>query len=280
VTGEGRISGRVSMLAVHGEGERIYAASANGGVWYSGDGGVHWRALEGEAATPLPAGVQRPAHRNACGAIAVRFGSGSTAEEVFVGTGEAWHDPAVPLDRRSDAAPGQPLGGIGILVGSHDPSAGTISWTREAANLLGSGVYGLALEPGGSRVVAATSVGLFERPASNAEASWNRVSGAPLATLDVDCTDVLWTPAAASVPPRLWVWVERGASTGLWVHATDSPDADWQRIETPGTTTRRSGAVAVLRPPGGHHAARCRECPCPNGAQHGARRCRALPRRY
>jgi hypothetical protein len=36
--GATRVTGRISMLAVHEDGERVYAASANGGVWYSGDG--------------------------------------------------------------------------------------------------------------------------------------------------------------------------------------------------------------------------------------------------
>ena len=33
-------AGRINVLAVHPDGERVYAASANGGVWYSGDGGA------------------------------------------------------------------------------------------------------------------------------------------------------------------------------------------------------------------------------------------------
>src|SRR5262245_32804785 len=40
--GDPRITGRINALAVHPDGERIYAASANGGVWYSGDGGANW----------------------------------------------------------------------------------------------------------------------------------------------------------------------------------------------------------------------------------------------
>ncbi len=85
--GSPRISGRVNALAVHPDGERLYAASANGGVWYSGDGGAHWRSLAGLAATAT-AGIVRPSHRNSCHAIAVQFGGSEASDEVWVGTGE------------------------------------------------------------------------------------------------------------------------------------------------------------------------------------------------
>ena len=38
--GDTRIAGRINMLAVHPDGDRLYAAAANGGVWYSGDAAV------------------------------------------------------------------------------------------------------------------------------------------------------------------------------------------------------------------------------------------------
>ena len=45
------------ILAVHLDGERVYAASANGGVWYSGDAGMNWRSLDGLADTPGAAAI-------------------------------------------------------------------------------------------------------------------------------------------------------------------------------------------------------------------------------
>jgi hypothetical protein len=59
--GATRVTGRISMLAVHEDGERVYAASANGGVWYSGDAGMNWRSLDGLADTPGAAAIDRPA---------------------------------------------------------------------------------------------------------------------------------------------------------------------------------------------------------------------------
>jgi hypothetical protein len=244
VVGASRITGRVTMLAVHPDGQRVYAASANGGVWYSGDGGAQWHALDGLGATPGPAAIDRPAHRHACGAIAVNFGSGTGTDTVFVGTGEPWHAEGVAAARRTDGQPGQPFGGVGILVGTHDPTSGSTTWLREAANLVGSGVYRLALQPGGSRIVAATTAGLFERPASQAETAWTRMAGDPFATLEVDCSDVLWTAGAGATPPRLWVWVSRGAQAGLWMSPTDAAAA-WQRLETPGATARRAVLAAA-----------------------------------
>ncbi len=240
VRGAGRVAGRVNALAVQEDGERVYAASANGGVWYSGDGGAHWRALNDMEPTPAPGTIDRPAHALACGAIAVRFGSAAAPDTLIVGTGEPRHSYDSAVARQRDGAPGRPFGGVGMLIGTHDPASGSTSWTREAANLLGAGVYRIALEPGGTRIVAATSVGLYERPASGAEAAWTRVAGAPFATLDAACTDVLWTAGDGTVPPRLWTWVESGERAGLWMRASDDASASWQRIETPGATARRA----------------------------------------
>ncbi|MFT3666672.1 M12 family metallopeptidase [Piscinibacter sp.] len=244
VLGAGRISGAVNALAVHPDGERLYAATANGGVWYSGDGGASWRSLDAFEPTPAPQTIDRPASRFACGAIAVDFGTAS--DSVYVGTGEPWHDPAAPRAQHIGAAPGQPIGGVGIFVGTHTLASGSLTWTHEAAGLLGASVYRFALEPGtGTRVVAATSSGLYERPSTDAAAAWQRVAGAPFDTLDAICTDLLWTPAIGTLPKRWWVWVESGASTGLWMRASNAAGADWRRIAAPGALARRAVLAAA-----------------------------------
>ena len=246
--GATRVTGRISMLAVHEDGERVYAASANGGVWYSGDAGANWRSLDGLADTPGAAAIDRPAHRLACGAIAVRFGSGGAPDTVIVGTGEPWHAEGVPADQRTHAQPGQPFGGVGILIGTHQPGPpgpGSVTWVREAANLVGHGVYRIALQPGGTRIVAATTAGLFEQPALDAGTAWKPLVGAPFDELDADCSDVLWTAAAGGLPLRLWVWVARGANAGLWVAASNVATPEWRRIETPGSAARRAVLAAA-----------------------------------
>jgi len=211
--GRTRVTGRVNMLAVHPAGERVYAASGNGGVWHSGDGGRRWKSLGGFAATPAPGTINRPAQRNACGAIAVDWDAAG-GEVVYVGTGENTHG--------ADAQPGHSLGGIGILRAVKPAeSVEDDPWKREAPNLLGAGVYRIALQPGGSGVVAATTVGLFERPAGAvAETAWTKLDASPFNSFGGRCTDVLWTRGTAGRPERLWVWIEsNGDNAGLWVRA-------------------------------------------------------------
>ncbi|MDB5752850.1 MAG: hypothetical protein JWP65_3271 [Ramlibacter sp.] len=220
VIGSTRIAGRVNMLAVHPAGERVYAASANGGVWHSADGGLHWRTLGGLAATPSPASINRPAQRNACGSIAVDWNAAG-GELVYVGTGETTHG--------RDAQPGHSLGGIGILRAQAPAAAASDDpWTREGDTLLGHGVCRIALQPGGSGVVAATTTGLFERQGTG---SWQRLGADPFGSLDAKCSDVLWTAGDGARPERLWVWVEDGGNTGLWVR--DGNAGPFQRLLQP-----------------------------------------------
>lgn len=233
VIGSSRIAGRVNMLAVHPDGQRVYAASANGGVWHSADGGLHWRSLGGLAATPSPGSINRPAQRNACGAIAVDWNAAG-GEVVYVGTGETTH--------AFDAQPGHSIGGIGILravtpaaAPSDDP------WTREADVLLGQGVCRIALQPGGSGVVAATTTGLFERQGGG---GWQRLAVDPFGSLEDKCSDVLWTAGDGARPQRLWVWVQDGGNTGLWVR--DGNAGSFQRLLQPKSPASATLTEAVL----------------------------------
>jgi hypothetical protein len=242
--GEPRIAGRVNAIAVDGGGQRLYAASANGGVWYSSDGGAHWRSLGGFAPTAA-AEVNRPAHRNACGAIRVVFGATEADDEVYVGTGET----AFPVAGMSpDAQPGTSLGGIGILF-AHGPAAAASDnpWQREAKNLLGRGVNRIAVSPDGATVVAATTIGLLQRPTPAApDADWTRVAGAPFGDLTAECTDVLWTSGMGARPERLWVWVRSGDNAGLWVRPAGA--TNFTNIATPGALRRRA-VLAAATPP-------------------------------
>ena len=240
--GRPRVSGRVRALAVEPDGERVYAAAANGGIWYSADAGSSWRSIGGFAATDAN-DVERPAHRHACGAILVRFDQGGdeSLDEVFVGTGEI--TPTI------GARPGGKYGGVGILVAtgpaaSADPDPWTIEWDE----LTGDGVYRLAAEPApGTRMVAATSIGLFERPAAPGPGvDWERVAGDPFESLEAVCTDVLWTVGDGVRPARLWVWIQTGDDAGLWVRAEG--ETDFAKLSTPGAYERRS-VLAAADPP-------------------------------
>ena len=249
-SGKPRVTGRINALAVHANGERLYAASRKGGVWYSGNGGALWRSLGGLAATDT-AGINRPAHRNACHAIAVSWGVDEVGDEVWVGTGD--------VSSKIDGQPGHSVGGIGILhaVGPATPSGLPDPWKREANNLIGRGVYQIALEPGGTGVIAATPEGLFKRPPNGGEnVPWVRIAAAPFDTLSARCSDLLWSAADASGPVRLWVWVAEGSNAGLWWRDTGvSPLGPFKKVPLGGQYAGR------IRLPDGPRRARCRYAP-------------------
>lgn len=244
------VTGRVNALAVSDDGLRVYVASANGGVWYSDNGGDRWHSLGGLASTQF-AGIKRPAHRNACGAVCVTFGADLGADVVFVGTGEPQGDPAG----------GQPWlaeGGVGILVADRTLTlAAADPWTIEATNLAHGAIYRVARDPAGGadpRTLAATRKGLWQRPTDPAQRhTWVRPAGAPFATFDGTCTDVLWTASQGTAPARLWVWVQSGdaAMFGLWVRET--ADGDFVRVATnaasPLTFGGGRGTLAAATPP-------------------------------
>lgn len=242
--GAPRVAGRVNALAISDDGLRVYAASANGGVWFSGDAGGSWRALGGfvgQARTEL----DRPAHRHATGTIAVRPGGTLATDDVFVGTGEPYHFPLGMVTAQA----GLTRGGVGILVGhgpANDP-ADNNPWVREAPNLAEDAVSKIALQPGaGAGVVAATTKGLFERPIpAGLNVNWNPVSGTPFNSVTTNCSDVLWTPAIGATPERLWVWVQDGLNAGLWVR--DAGSTNFRNVATPGFANTR-GALAASTP--------------------------------
>ena len=193
----------------------------------------------------------------------------SSTDEVFVGTGES--------TPRSDAQPGSSLGGVGIFVAS-GPATGIADdpWTLEARNLVGRGVYRLAGEPGGAGVVAATSIGLFERPAGGgAGVDWTRVGGTPFSSLQAACTDVLWTPEhAPSVSSRAALGLGQGRRARRPLGPRDGRD------ELPARRYRQ-GEQAEARRPGGSDAARSR-LPLQRPAfrrQHEGQETRSVPDR-
>jgi hypothetical protein len=243
------VSGRVNALQASDNGQRLYIASANGGVWYSGNAGGRWESVGGLAATQT-AGINRPAQRNACGALLVVFGATQALDVVFLGTGEIYHEPS--------GSPGSSEGGVGILVANHSIAPGVNDpWVREAPNLVGTGVYRLARDPAGganATVVAATRKGLFQRPvAPGPGVNWALVAGSPFDSFRGPCTDALWTPAHNGAPPRLWVWVSSGDGDqqGLWVR--DNGGTDFERVPlvagSPHTYSAERASLAAATPP-------------------------------
>jgi hypothetical protein len=161
------VSGRITGLAVGPGGQRVYAGSANGGVWYSEDAGASWTTLEAyNQPLSVAATLKLEADSLSVGTLAVRFGASAANDLIFVGTGEA--------NFNADS-----YFGVGI---KSSPSGGpTITWSLEATNLAGRAISRIIIDPDNPDVVfAATTGGLFLRPQGGAPVTtWNPVSGLP-----------------------------------------------------------------------------------------------------
>jgi hypothetical protein len=158
-------SGRTSGIAVAPGGQRVYAATANGGVWRSDDGGATWSST-------MDAFDQDPTNfastSLACGAIAI---DEADPNRVYVGTGEGDTDWMFHA-RLVNALPA--YRGIGPL---RSDNGGAI-WMLESVAagstpLAGAAFYALAVDPANrENVVAATTVGLYQRVAQGGAVQW------------------------------------------------------------------------------------------------------------
>ena len=243
-----RASGRIRDLAVSDDGTRIYAGTAGGGVWYSGDSGISWLpvgayTLGGDVTTDAPSSTTL-----AIGALHVRFGDGPDQDEVWAGTGESYPD-GTPQDFGEQGD----YGGIGILHANQPvhtvlQNPDTDPWEHGAPALRGQGVYAFAADPAApSAVIAGTSAGLhsFDPGAGPLTEPWSLVTVAAWEALlgagssnAVHVTDVAWVSTAAG--PRLWVAVSGdvtdAAVRGLWRsdHGLDGP---FVRVDLTGVAT-------------------------------------------
>jgi hypothetical protein len=138
--GRPRVSGRATDVRVSPDGRRVYAATADGGVWFSGDGGTTWAPLGGWAVTATPASVVGTSNVCACGCLFVRFDA--AGDEVLVGTGER-----VPLVERPHHSGYN--AGVGVLRAVNPSAADPFAqvWQVEATNLSGLGIFRIAVDP-------------------------------------------------------------------------------------------------------------------------------------
>jgi hypothetical protein len=168
VGGNPPVSGRTADIAIAPGGLRAYAATANGGVWRTDDGGATWSStMDSFDLDPHTLGVDSLA----CGAIAI---DPAQPDRVYVGTGEG------------ESA--QFFGGVfGVVysysgVGPLRSDTGGGSWVLEpiapgSASLLQQAFYALALDPQNrERVVGATTAGLYRRePDGSGGYHWRNV---------------------------------------------------------------------------------------------------------
>ncbi len=161
-TGNPPVSGRITSIVAGSSGSRAYAGAANGGVWFTSDGGTTWMPLDDYSVSPSLITGSTEADSLAVGAIAVRFGATAATDLVYVGTGEA--------NNNFDA-----YFGVGIKRSDSGGAPGT--WTLEATNLAGRGVFKIVIDPDDpTKVFAATTAGLFQRPAAAPFTNWTQVT--------------------------------------------------------------------------------------------------------
>jgi hypothetical protein len=172
-SGNPPVGGRTTGIAVAPGGIRCYAASADGGLWRSDDGGANWNpTMDGFDLNPISFGTTS----NACGAVAI---DPASPDRVYVGTGEAdtW---AMWARRITTGLPS--YRGVGAIR-SDDGGATWISEPVRAGDptLNGEGFFQLAVDPANrENVVAATTAGLYQRESDGAGGwQWSqRVAGA------------------------------------------------------------------------------------------------------
>jgi hypothetical protein len=245
-----RVNGRVRDIAVSDDGQRVYAATANGGVWYSGDAGANWSPLGSGASTPVGEALAPGPNSLATSCLLVTFGSNAdgSQDQVYAGTGE--------IRPYSHGYPGGKAAGIGVLklirpLPDALAHAEINPWQREAGNLSGMGIFRLARNPGPTEnaLIAATSTGLWKRTGAFVEGNnWTRVTQGPF-DFDADddkwCTDVWWEPAKGPTPSRLWVALIDDTlftDTGIWVSEA-GVDGPYEKVDLDGAS--RSGRLGI-----------------------------------
>ncbi len=255
-SGRPRVAGRVTDFRISDDGRRVYAATANGGVWYSSDAGETWSPLGGWGVSGTPPDVTVPSNVLACGCIYVRFDSGGNAgnDEVLVGTGELMPQ----LTSSLQGWPGGRASSVGVLRAVGPAGAGEFLqvWDIEGKNLAGRGIFRIVANPDETpptTFVAATSAGLWTRT-GGPTAIWSQVGVAPFngaAGGALICTDAAWAKGQGATPTRLWVAVrdDAGGSSGLHV-SQNGPAGPFTPVALGGlpATSRITLAVAPSDP--------------------------------
>jgi hypothetical protein len=226
-TGDPNVAGRIRDLQVEPvSGQRVYAASAAGGCWYSPDAGETWRPLD-DFATSDRTKVGDVASALACGSVHVIWGSADdgSADEVWVGTGE----PSLKAGRpggRGWGLPGGKLRGIGFLTATGPAAGGQWSvMTAQAPpgdenapdSLRGHATYRITGDPRDPRqLVAGTTNGVYLRPTG---ADWGKVTSWNV-TDSTHPLDVVMNRLTG--PDRVRIWVA-STSTLFMAEAAVSP---------------------------------------------------------
>jgi hypothetical protein len=220
------VGGRVAGLAIGQGGSVIYAASANGGVFRSSDGGTSWRALMDRFDMDPTSFASSSL---ACGAIAI---DPSDPNRVYVGTGEG--DTYSLFSRRiTNALPA--YRGVGPIR----TDDGGVNWIAESSSpdLAGEAFFALAVDPRNrDNVLGATTRGLYRRTQNvGGQFEWPRV-------MEGVFSSVVVASDAANVRFFAAQWGENGAASRIM--RSDDAGATWSSLAN-GFPADANGRVAL-----------------------------------
>jgi hypothetical protein len=220
-SGTPNVTGRVLEVNVSPDGRRVYAATAGGGVWYSGDEGASWLVLGAWFTTAKAEQLDSYANSLVAGSVVVEWDAtpGGENDAVFVGTGET--------TPKRQGTPGSSLAGVGVLRAQNPVAIARANpfdsvWTREGEAIEGKGIYRLAMRSGHpDELVAATSGGLYVRAGAAASNNWVKLTTDPFDG-DPVVTDAVWTAT------HLYVAL---LSRGVW--RAGQPNGPFTEVELP-----------------------------------------------
>jgi hypothetical protein len=262
--GRPRVAGRIRDLAVDSTGQRAYAASGKGGVWYTEDAGHSWRPVGGWASTPgVVGGLSTDM---SCGCLQVTFGASAAQDYVMVGTGD--EAPVTLSTNRRSVFPR--VSGRGVLAGLGPAAANQANVPFEAFTGVGSGLENVNIrrivrDPArplpaqvaavGDRVLAATTGGLYLGTRASVGGAlqwqWTRVVGVDSLLTDTDplgnaipleMCDVQWVSVPGLADGRLYI-----ASPTWGVAFSDSLGANgsWNWLNWAGAIPNIEGRLSL-----------------------------------
>ena len=213
-----RVAGRIRDIAVDATGLRAYAATAQGGVWYTDDGAATWSPVGGWSERRRIRGGA--VNAQACGCLLVDFNAMPLLDVVLIGTGEPNFLPVGTAAPTGETT----IDGVGVLaaIGPTFPPGQAEPWEVDTgiATLEGLGIFKLLRSPASTPgqaavgvtqdvVIACTTNGAFlgrrqSLPAGGGNPvrdgyAWQRLAAVTTAFPAAAISDGVWLPGGRLV---------------------------------------------------------------------------------